>query len=82
MSLSPVQAAHRAAHRARLEVESRRAANALSDVGRLVERRGMCREFLKSKREAITVLEDEAFAQLVQIVDIQRRLCELGYTGD
>lgn len=82
MSLTPMQAANRAAHRARLEVESRRAVKALDSVGKLVERRRQCREFLRSKREAITVLEDEAFAQLIQIVHIQRRLCELGYQGD
>lgn len=77
-----MQAANRAAHRARLEVESRRAAKALDSVGKLVERRRHCREFLRSKREAISVLEDEAFGQLIQIVHIQRRLCELGYQGN
>jgi hypothetical protein len=82
MSLTPVQAAHRAARRARLEVDDRRAANALSDVPRLLERRDFCREALRSKREARTVLEDEALDQFRQIVHIQRRLCQLGYTGD
>jgi hypothetical protein len=81
MTLSLVQAANRAAHRARLEVDSRRAASALDDVPLLLARRDFCRVVLKSKHQALTSLEDEAFSQLIQIVHIQRRLRELGYTG-
>jgi hypothetical protein len=81
MSLSPVQAANRAAHRARLVVESRRAAAAATDVQQLLARRDLCRQFLRSKQQAITVLEDEVFDQVVQISDINRRLCGLGYAG-
>lgn len=80
MTLNPVQAAHRAAHRARLEIESKRAA-AIADVDVLLERRAFCRETLRSKCCAITVLEDEVFTQVIQIVHIHRRLLELGYTG-
>jgi len=82
MSLSPVQAAHRAAHRARLEIDSKRAAAATTDVHRLLKRRDLCRQFLKSKQEAITVLEDEVFDQVTQISDINIRLRELGYTDE
>jgi hypothetical protein len=82
MTLTPVQAAHRAAHRARLEVESKRAANSRSDVPRLLEWRDFCRETMRSKRDAILVMEDDVFSQLIQIVHIQRRLFELGYTGN
>jgi hypothetical protein len=81
MILTPAQAANRAARRARLEVADRRAAKALDDVGRLLARREQCRAFLRSKREAMMVLEDEALDQFRQIVHIQRRLYELGYTG-
>jgi len=63
-------------------VESRRAVEALDDIPTLLQRRSCCREFLKSKHQAITQLEDEADWQVTQIRDIQRRLCELGYTGD
>jgi hypothetical protein len=82
LTLSPVQAANRAAHRARLEIESGRAAAATTDVHRLLQRRDLCRQFLKSKQETITVLEDEIFDHAVQIRDINRRLAELGYTDE
>jgi hypothetical protein len=81
MTLTPVQAAHRAAHRARLEVESKRAANSSSDVPRLLAWRAEAREVLATKRETLTMVEDAVFGELIQIVHIQRRLCELGYQG-
>jgi hypothetical protein len=82
MRLSQMQIVNRAAHRARLEFAAARAASACRDVDKLLERRQCHRAFLDSKHQAITQLEDEAFAQVIEIVHIQRRLYELGYAGD
>jgi hypothetical protein len=80
VSLSPVQAAHRAAHRARLEIDAHRASRR-DDVAFLLRMRDAARQALASKRTAITTLEDEAFNQSMLIAYAHRRLRQLGYTG-